>query len=132
MITLQKEGDPWHAWIENNKALFAGLNPSAKIGFIIKEVFENLKGKAVILKTSETEERLVVKEVEFAGFRALPVDIVFIAGLSTLEIIKDNVSLYHLLKNKEVLFFTLKTSAELKEKGYAEFLDTIGLEFLGT
>lgn len=127
--------DLWRKWIRDNSELFASLNSSAKIGFLAMDIFESTEGKAIIL--IKEGKGVVIKEQNFTGLRVLPVDIIFIAPQAILEkIIKEDCNankhkFYHSIRRKEVLFFILATTSELEEKGYADFLESIGLEFLG-
>lgn len=133
----EQEGNGlWRKWISYNGNLFDLLSPSAKIGFLVKEIFESTQWEVIILKKEEKE--LIIEDMNFTGLRSLPVDILFIAPneiLKKISEIKDSNNyntFYQLLRRKEVLFFTLVTTSALEEKGYIDFLESIGLEFLGT
>jgi len=137
LVSHNSESNLWQLWLQDNEELFLKIGSDARIGFLEMEVFNSSEGKAVLL-TAEKGKRIKLNEVTFSGFRQLPADLLFVAPRKILKMllepnngVQDN-RFNECLRQREILFYVLNSATELEKKGYADFLDSLGLGFLGT
>lgn len=77
-----------------------------------------------------------VRDGVFTGLASLASDVLFIAEDGALEAAvaheRPLSELKRLLRRNRVLFMVLRTRDELRERGWTDFLEALGLPFLGT
>lgn len=140
----------WRAVFECREALFAELSEGARIGLIAQPGFvpdgrrrAGLEAAAAkcagvpMLAFESVAGRIEVKLERFEGFHQAGLDLLFVAddearaelacepAETTLRALK------RLLRRGNVMFFVFRTRHELQEAGYEDFLDSLGLAFLG-
>jgi hypothetical protein len=75
--------------------------------------------------------------VPYRGFQDAKVDLLFVADAEALDRLRYNIGddTLSLMKRQiragNIMFFVMRTKYELQDAGYEEFLDTLGLAFLG-
>jgi len=125
----------WQALIDRHAAIFAGMLPGARIALLPEEDFESRS--AMMLVWEATGNAMVADYRPFPGFAEVEVDLLFIADGATLSRLHDpdNPAPFAELKRKvrrrETLLYVVKPRAQLLELGYEEFLDSLGLAFMG-
>jgi hypothetical protein len=138
----------WQAMLERHAPLFTELVPGSAVGFVPRAGSGIHPGKHVagvmaaggqgeMLTWSMDGERMRADLRHYAGFQGAGVDLLFVAdeaGLvamrhalqgETLSIIKRQI------RSGAIMFFVMKTKYELQDAGYEDFLDSLGLAFLG-
>jgi len=125
----------WQAMLDRQQEVFSGMLRGARIGIIPKEEFDSLEGK--ILAWEAQDGRMLADYRPFTGFRNTDVDLLFVADdeamVTLYEKAGDNAfsQMKELIRRGTILFYVLKTKSELLDMGYEEFLDALGLAFLG-
>jgi len=80
---------------------------------------------------------MVASTLCFPGFEAAAVDLLFVADEAALAALEASLegdalaTLKRRIRQGGILFFVLRTKYELQDAGYEDFLDTLGLAFLG-
>ena len=125
----------WQALLDRHSAIFAGMLPGSRIGLLPEEDFES--PSAMMLVWEATGNAMVADYRPFPGFAEVEVDLLFVADGETLRRLHDpdNPAPFAELKRKvrrrETLLYVVKPRAALLELGYEEFLDSLGLAFMG-
>lgn len=140
----------WQAVFDHGEALFAGLSDGARMGLFAQPGFApggrriaGLDAAAArhagmpMLAFEARAGRIGVTVEPFAGFEAARLDLLFVAddearaelagapAEATLRAMK------RLIRHGSVMFFVFRNKHELQDAGYEDFLDSLGLAFLG-
>ena len=132
---LQLDVSGWQALLGRYESLFAGLLTGSRIGLLPEEDFES--PGAMILVWEATEQGMVASYRSFSGFDTVEVDLLFIPNNETLRQLHDRtnpspfVDMKRKVRRRETLLYVVKPRASLLELGYEEFLDSLGLTFVG-
>ena len=92
---------------------------------------------AMMLVWEATEQGMVASYRSFSGFDTVEVDLLFIPNNETLRQLHDRtnlspfVDMKRKVRRRETLLYVVKPRASLLELGYEEFLDSLGLTFVG-
>ncbi len=125
----------WQALLDRHSEIFAGILPGSRIGLLPEEDFES--PSAMMLVWEATGNGMVTDYRPFPGFEKVEVDLLFIADGETLRRLHDRANpapladLKHKVRRRETLLYVVKPRATLQELGYEEFLDSLGLIFMG-
>jgi len=138
----------WQSMLERHAPLFSELVPGSSVGFVPragsgiqpgKHVagVMNAGGSGQMLTWAMGDDGMRADIRDYAGFQDARVDLLFVAdedGLAamrealageTLSIIKRQI------RKGSIMFFVMKTKYQLQDAGYEDFLDSLGLAFLG-
>ncbi|MFO1284244.1 MAG: hypothetical protein U1F51_17590 [Burkholderiales bacterium] len=141
----------WQAVLDQASGLFADLADGSRMGLVSRSAFGVIRGRhiagvAAAPATAADRSMLVfearrgtigVDRVAFAGFAQAGVDLLFVvedAALGRLEALPTPEVLGAMklaLRTGEAMFYVFRTKHELQDRGYEDFLDTLGLAFLG-
>jgi hypothetical protein len=140
----------WQAICDSNSALFADLKLGATMGIVSRSGFagagKHLAGLelaatrargAPLLAWEASLEGLRVEVRAFEGFDRSGIDLLFVAddeALCELERSSPDTALpamKRLLRRGNLMFYVFRTKHELQDAGYEDFLDSLGLAFLG-
>ncbi len=140
----------WQAVCDSNSALFADLEPGATMGIVSRSGFtavgKRLAGLelaaaraqgAPLLAWEASAQGLRVDVRAFEAFDRSGIDLLFVAddeALSELERSSPATALpamKRLLRRGNLMFYVFRTKHELQDAGYEDFLDSLGLAFLG-
>lgn len=139
---------PWQAMLDRHCELFTDMTEGSSVGFVPRAGSGIQPGKHVaglveagsgveLMKWTADGGGMVCSVQPYPGFQDARVDLLFVAdevavatmramlGGDTLSTIK------RLIRQGSIMFFVLRTKFELQDAGYEEFLDTLGLAFLG-
>lgn len=145
-VTMNTDGQPeqellrldvsgWQALLDRHESLFAGLLAGSRIGLLPEEDFES--PAAMMLVWEATEQGMVASYRPFSGFDTVEVDLLFIPNNETLRGLHDRTNpspfadMKRKVRRRETLLYVVKPRASLLELGYEEFLDSLGLTFVG-
>ena len=140
----------WQAVFDESEALFAELRDGARMGLIAQPGFApagrrlaGLDAAAAkyagmpMLAFDAANGRIEVTIERFDSFDRARLDLLFVADeearaefattrpAGTLRVLK------RLVRRGNVIFFVFRTRSELQDAGYEDFLDSLGLAFLG-
>jgi len=141
----------WQAMLDRHQELFSDMLPGSRIGILPRSGTALMPGKHLAgLANSEfslPDGKMLAWEVDQNGMRAdyhpcrrfeeARADLLLVPDDAALEEIRrcldgDPLSaIKKMIRCGNILFFVMKTKYELQDAGYEDFLDTLGLAFLG-
>ncbi len=125
----------WQTLLDRHESLFAGMLAGARIGLLPEEDFDSTA--AMMLVWEATGQGMVATYRPFSGFDTVEVDLLFIPNNETLRRLHDRANpsafadMKRMVRRRETLLYVVKPRASLLDLGYAEFLDSLGLTFMG-
>jgi hypothetical protein len=139
----------WQAMLDRHQGLFADMLPGSRIGILPRSATRLLPGRhrAGLDEIELPEGGMLAWETGEQGMRAgvrtclrfedAQVDLLLVPDDAALETILGNLGgdalavMKRMIRQGNMLFFVLKAKHELQEAGYEDFLDSLGLAFLG-
>ena len=141
----------WQSAFDADPSPFAALVDGARMGLVVHPDFapagrrragldavaEKFAG-APLLAFTACNGRIAVTLERLESFEAANLDLVFIAddeARAALASVPSSAALRtmkRLIRRGNVLFFVLRTKHELQDAGYEDFLDSLGIPFLGS
>ena len=141
----------WRALFDDHAAAFAELVDGARIGFVARADFASISGRrlaglidagaraggAPMLAFEAVTGAMRIEESRFDGFERTTIDLLFVADAAALDELtavepRDTLgALKRALRHGSVMFYALRPKHELQDRGYEDFLDSLGLAFLG-
>ena len=141
----------WQATFDREAALFAELRPGARMGLLARSGWHAGAGRRIAAMRAADGEatgapmlafeaaagRLRVEVLPFPGVDGAGLDLLFVvedSAQADLEALPSDAllgALKRLLREGAAMFFVFRTKAELQDAGYEDFLDALGLAFLG-
>lgn len=142
------DAEPWQAMLDRHSELFTDMMPGSAVGFVPRTGSGIHPGKHVagLVDSGNNIEMMQWKAngtgmkaslLRFPGFQSAKVDLLFVADDAALATMLATIegdalsSMKRLMREGSIMFFVLRTKFELQDAGYEEFLDTLGLAFLG-
>ncbi|KAB2882104.1 MAG: hypothetical protein F9K38_08530 [Pseudorhodoplanes sp.] len=116
--------------------IFLGMQPGSRVGLMSKDDFDPPAATMVVWEA--TGAAMQAKYESFPGFDQVRVDLLFIADDATIRRLHDaaNPTPFAEIKTKvrrrDILLYVVKPRQDLLNCGYEEFLDSLGLVFMGT
>lgn len=149
-ITTEVFGElaAWQAMLDRHSPLFSDLAPGSAVGFVPRAGSGIQPGKHVaglmnaggcgqMLTWAMDGTTMRADLRNYAGFQQARVDLLFVADEDGLQAMRDAVHADALsiikrqIRKGSIMFFVMKTKFELQDAGYEDFLDSLGLAFLG-
>ena len=138
----------WQAMLDRHAPLFSELAAGCAVGFVPragsgihpgKHVagVMNADGQGEMLTWAMDGERMRANLRQYSGFQDARVDLLFVADEAGLEAMREAVHgetlsiIKRQIRKGAIMFFVMRTKFELQDAGYEDFLDTLGLAFLG-
>jgi hypothetical protein len=138
----------WQAMLERHAPLFTELLPGSAVGFVPRAGSGIQPGKHVAGVMNAGGEGQMLTWVmdgdvmranvrHYSGFQDARVDLLFVADEDGLEAMRDALHgetlsiIKRQIRKGTIMFFVMKTKYELQDAGYEDFLDSLGLAFLG-
>ena len=142
------ELDKWQAMLGRHEELFTEMVPGSSVAIVPKEGSGIQPGKHVaglmaaegageMLRWEVTTGGMRAARVPYRGFQDAKVDLLFVADEEALDKLRNNIGdeTLSLMKRQiragNIMFFVMRNKYELQDAGYEEFLDSLGLAFLG-
>ena len=125
----------WQTILETERHVFQLLQPGTAIGLLTKRVFERQDGAMMVWVRDSAG--MIVEYHRFSGFQAVGVDILLVAEEGSLRQMTDHAGDRPLAVMKEqmcqgnILFYAIKSQSNLEDLGLDDFIDSIGIPFLG-
>ncbi len=138
----------WQMMLDRHAELFTDMTTGSSVGFVPRSGSGIQPGKHVaglvgdgadieMMKWTVGDDGMRCSVQPYPGFQGAKVDLLFVAddvALLTMRAALDGdtlSSIKRLIRQGSIMFFVLRTKFELQDAGYEEFLDTLGLAFLG-
>jgi hypothetical protein len=138
----------WQPALDRNAEIFSGMVPGAAVGFVARSGSGLQPGKHVggLEQAGGSGEMLVWEMGEhgmraqlrtYTGFQQGGIDLLFVAeeaAIAAMHGARDSELLSQvkrLIRSGAIMFYVMRTKYELQDAGYEDFLDTLGLAFLG-
>ncbi len=140
----------WQAMLDRHDEVFSGMLPGAAVGFVPRAGSGIQPGKHVagLVAANGAGDMMVWQIVgtrmqasmrRYTGFQECKVDLLFVtedeAVQAMHETLQDGNASLSVMKRQirkgSIMFYVMRTKYELQDAGYEEFLDTLGLAFLG-
>ena len=137
----------WQSMLERYSELFVDMQQGSRIGIVSREASGILPGKRLEGVQTSAEVPMLAWQVEnggmaarierFAGMSSTRVDLLLVADADAMATMLDRLSgdmltaIKRLIRRGSMMFFVFRTKAELQDAGYEDFLDSLGLAFLG-
>ncbi len=138
---------PWQSMLERYSELFVEMQEGSRIGIVSREASGILPGKHLegVQTTAEVpmlawqaEHGSMAARIErFAGMSSTRVDLLLVADADAMVVMRDQLdgdmltAIKRLIRRGSMMFFVFRTKAQLQDAGYEDFLDSLGLAFLG-
>ena len=141
----------WQRLLDRHQDLFSEMTAGSSIGIVPKSITGAIPGKrAAALRATgldAADGAVLAWEAGEQGMRAVyrrcgrldeaRVDLLLVADDEALEQIRDHLEteplgvMKKLIRRGNILFFVMRTKHELQDAGYEEFLESLGLAYLG-
>lgn len=137
----------WQSMLDRHHELFLDMVRGSRIGFVSREASGILPGKRlegvqvaaeVPMLAWQLEDNGMAARIErFAGMASTKVDLLLVADEEALETMRNELGgdtptvIKRLIRRGRMMFFVFKNKAQLQDAGYEDFLDSLGLAFLG-
>ncbi len=141
----------WQAMLDRHGELFTEMTPGSAVGVVPRAGSGIQLGKHVAsLENANNDNEMLVWQIRegheagmlasrrsYAGFKQANVDLLFVADDAALAALQealkaDTLSIMkRLIRKGNIMFYVMKTKYQLQDAGYEEFLDSLGLAFLG-
>jgi hypothetical protein len=141
----------WQQAFDASEALFASLSDGARMGFIAQPGFAPLGRRRAGLDAAVVQHagtamlafcaakgRIEVTVERFASFEETELDLLFVADeaaraeLAAAPAPTRLRAMKRLIRRGSMRFFVLRTRHELEDAGYEDFLESLGVPFLGS
>ena len=138
----------WQSMLDRQRELFVDMDAGSRIGFVSREASGILPGKHLEgVQMVATEVPLMAWQIEnggmsvrierFAGMSSTRVDLLLVADRDAMEAMQTELggdmlkTIKRLIRRGNIMFFVFKNKAQLQDAGYEDFLESLGLAFLG-
>lgn len=137
----------WQAMLDRHREVFAEMDEGARIGIVSREASGILPGKHLEGVKHVAEVSMLAWEVRdggmhavierFAGMATANVDLLLVADAEALAAARADLggnaltTIKKSIRRANIMFFVFKNKAQLQEAGYEDFLESLGLAFLG-
>jgi hypothetical protein len=138
----------WQAMLDRHAPLFTELLAGSAVGFVAragsgihpgKHVagVMNAGGEGQMLRWSMEGDAMRATLRSYSGFKDAGVDLLFVADEDGMDAMRESLAgetlsiIKRQIRKGAIMFFVMKTKYELQDAGYEDFLDSLGLAFLG-
>ena len=138
----------WQSMLDRHTELFSEMRPGSAVGFVPPAGGDIAPASHVAgLMAAEREGEIMVWEAAGAGMRArlqryvglrnAKVDLLFVAEDAAIAAMRAAMPagtvaiMKRQIRRGGIMFYAMRTKRELLDAGYEEFLDSLGLAFLG-
>lgn len=152
MLTISEsafgELQDWQSMLDRHAELFSEMLPGSAVGFVPRAGCGIPPGKHVAgIMGATGEGEMMTWEVaavgmraslrRYAGFQDAKVDLLFVAEDAAIAAMQEAMRgetlsiMKRQIRQGGIMFYVMRTKYELQDAGYEEFLDNLGLAFLG-
>ena len=134
--------------LDRHAPLFSEMLPGSAVGFVERagsglQPGKHLagllasNGQGQMLTWSMQGSRMHAGLRRYSGFQDVGVDLLFVADDGARAAMRDALAgetlsvIKRQIRSGSIMFFVMKTKSQLQDAGYEDFLDSLGLAFLG-
>lgn len=138
----------WQSMLDRHAELFTDMLPGSAVGFVPRAGSGIQPGRHVAgLMAAGSESEMMAWEIvgdgmraslrRYAGFQEAKVDLLFVAEDAAIAAMREAIRsdtlsiMKRQIRQGGIMFYVMRTKYELQDAGYEEFLDNLGLAFLG-
>lgn len=137
----------WQSMLDRQRELFVEMEAGSRLGFVSREASGILPGKRSEGVRVVNEVPMMAWEIEnggmaarlerFAGISSTRVDVLLVADQEAMDTMRAELggdmlkTIKRLIRRGNIMFFLFKNKAQLQDAGYEDFLESLGLAFLG-
>ncbi len=141
----------WQAVLDRHQELFDGMLPGSRIGLLPRACSSVLPGKRLaglaaakfnlpggkMLAWEAQDDGMQARFRPCSSFADAQADLLLLPDDVALAAIYENLNgdtlltMRRMIRTGNILFFVMKSKHELQDAGYEDFLDSLGLAFLG-
>jgi hypothetical protein len=126
----------WQGVLDRNGELFEEIEPSASLAIIGRRAALPVCDPAPMLLWVREKERMTARASEFSGYKHIASDLLLVANDGTMEAALAADEPLRAIKRElrigGMRFMVLRRREELREHGWEDFLEWLGMPFLGT
>ena len=134
----------WQRMLDRNAALFSDTVTGASIAIVprfapgsggrLRPTVMPVSDPVTMLLWVREPQGMIAREALFRGLKTLTADLLLVAGEGALEAALDHAEPLGELKRqlRAGRMLVMRNRDELRERGWTDFLDALGLPFLGT
>jgi len=125
----------WRALLAREYILFEPMCEGASVGFVAREHTDGADGELLVWQRAG--DGMHVERQPFRGFADCPVALLFVAEPGALEAVHERLhdnalgALKLQLRSGAMLLYVIVAKRQLLDDGYEDFLEALGLAFLG-
>ena len=125
----------WQSVLDRHAELFSEIEEEASLAIVPRRFVAPVCDPVPMLLWVREPDGMAARTGQFGGFKALSSDLLLIANDGTLErALSGNEPLAEIkrqLRAGGMLFMVLRRKDELREHGWEDFLEWLGMPFLG-
>ncbi|MDP2821229.1 MAG: hypothetical protein Q8O52_00920 [Sulfuritalea sp.] len=138
---------PWQGMLDRYSELFVEMQQGSRIGIVSREASGILPGKHLeglqvsaevpMLAWQREDGGMAARIERFAGMSSCQVDLLLVPDAEAMTAMLDQLSgdmltaIKRMIRRGNMMFFVFRNKAQLQDAGYEDFLDSLGLAFLG-
>jgi hypothetical protein len=126
----------WQSVLDRHAELFEEIEEGVSVAVVPRRAVAPVCDPVPILLWVREPEGMAARPGQFGGFKALSSDLLLIANDGTLEaaLSRDEplAEIKRQLRAGGMLFMVLRRKDELREHGWEDFLEWLGMPFLGS
>lgn len=125
----------WQALLDRERHLFEPMIEGASVGFVARESADRGSGEMLVWRRAGGA--MQVERQAFGGFANCPVALLFVAEPGSLEAVHERLhdnalgALKLQLRSGATLLYVIVPKRQLLDDGYEDFVEALGLAFLG-
>ncbi len=126
----------WQRVLDRHAELFEEIEPGASVAVVPRSVVAPVCDPAPMLVWVREPEGMAARGGEFSGFKTLDSDLLLVTNEGTLDaaLARDEplAEIKRQLRAGGMMFMVLRRKDELRAHGWEDFLEWLGMPFLGT
>ena len=126
----------WQQVLDRHAALFEELEEGASVALVARRVLAAAREPVPMLVWVREAGGMAARAAEFSGYRALGADLLLVANDGALEAALEReeplAEVKRQLRAGGMMFMVLRRKDELRDHGWEDFLEWLGMPFLGT
>lgn len=126
----------WQSVLDKHEELFTDVSDGASVAIVPRRSVAPLCDPVPMIVWVREREGMAVRTGEFGGYKALSSDLLLVTNDGTLEaaLARDEplAEIKRQLRAGGMLFMVLRRKDELRSHGWEDFLEWLGMPFLGS